>query len=133
MTMTTLAGSFAFSQTSLRDYADCPRRFQLRYVLEQPWPAVASEPLLERERLAELGRRFHQMAHQHTAGLPTDQITASAGLPDLMRWWQNYLNAPPRDLPSALRRAEVMLAAPLGKHRLAAKYDLLALEPGHRA
>lgn len=131
--MTTLAESFAFSQTSLRDYSDCPRRFQLRYALEQPWPAVESEPLLERERSAELGRRFHQMAQQHTLGLPTDQITASAGQPDLVRWWRNYLNVPPRDLPSTLRRTEVMLTAPLGKYRLAAKYDLLALEPGRRA
>ncbi len=125
--------SLAFSQTSLRDYADCPRRFQLRYVLEQPWPAVESEPLLEHEQRIELGRRFHQMAQQHTIGLPSDQITASAGQPDLMRWWRNYLNAPPRDVPATLRRAEVMLTAPLGHYRLAAKYDLLALEPGRRA
>ena len=135
--------SFQFTQSSLRDYLDCPRRFQLRYVLDQPWPAVESEPLIERERLVELGRRFHQMAQQHTVGLPADQIAATAGDPDLARWWRNYLNVPPRDLPSQLRRAEVMLTATLdlrgfgdleGLHvRIAAKYDLLALDPGRRA
>ena len=137
--------SFQFTQTSLRDYLDCPRRFQLRYVLDQPWPAVETEPLLERERLVELGRRFHQMAQQHTIGLPTDQIAASAGDPDLARWWRNYLNVPPPNLPAvlgAVRRAEVMLAAtldpkgfrnPSGLTRIAAKYDLLAIEPGRRA
>jgi len=124
---------FPFTQSSLRDYLDCPRRFQLRYVLEQPWPAVESEPLLERERLADLGRRFHQMAQRHTVGLPVEQIAASAQDPELARWWWNYLSVPPRDLPSSVRRAEVMLTAPLGAHRLAAKYDLLALEPGRRA
>ena len=55
-----LPANFRFSQASLTDYLDCPRRFQLRYLLEQAWPAVESEPLLERERLAELGRRFHR-------------------------------------------------------------------------
>ena len=69
---------FHFTQSSLQDYLDCPRRFQLRYVLDQPWPAVESEPLIERERLAELGRRFHQMAQRHTVGVPVEQITASA-------------------------------------------------------
>ena len=135
--------SFQFTQSSLHDYLDCPRRFQLRYVLDQPWPAVETEPLIERERLVELGRRFHQMAQQHTIGLPTDQIAASAGDPDLARWWRNYLNVPPPNLPAvgAVRRAEVMLTATLdlglgtlsGLARLAAKYDLLALELGRRA
>lgn len=29
-----LPGSFHFTQSSLQDYLDCPRRFQLRYVLD---------------------------------------------------------------------------------------------------
>jgi CRISPR/Cas system-associated exonuclease Cas4 (RecB family) len=124
---------FQFTQSSLQDYLDCPRRFQLRYVLDQPWPAVASEPLLEREHLADLGRRFHQMAQRHTVGVPVEQITASAQDAELVKWWWSYLNVPPRDLPSAVRRAEVTLTTPLGAHRLSAKYDLLALEPGRRA
>ncbi len=124
---------FQFTQSSLQDYLDCPRRFQLRYVLDQPWPAVESEPLIEREHLAELGRRFHQMAQRHTVGVPVEQITASAQDAELARWWRNYLYVPPKDLPSALRRAEMTLTTPLGEHRLSAKYDLVALEPGRRA
>jgi len=134
--------SFQFSQSSLQDYVDCPRRFQLRYVLNQPWPAVESEPLADRERLVELGRRFHQMAQRHTVGLTIEQIALSAQDSDLARWWRNYCNVPPQDLPSALRRAEVTLGAPLTVPggsgggpigRIAAKYDLLALDPGRRA
>ena len=45
----TLPPTFQFSQNSLQDYVDCPRRFQLRYLLRQPWPAVESEPLSEYE------------------------------------------------------------------------------------
>ena len=29
-----------FSQGSLQDYTQCPRRFQLRFLLNQPWPAL---------------------------------------------------------------------------------------------
>ena len=53
-----LPSNFQFSQASLSDYADCARRFQLCYLLEQPWPAVQAEPLLERERVLALGQRY---------------------------------------------------------------------------
>jgi len=65
--------------------------------------------------------------------VPVEQIAASAHEPELIRWWRNYLNLPPRDLPRGLRRAEMMLTAPLDAYRIAAKYDLLALESGRRA
>jgi len=39
--------SFSFAQSSLQDYLDCPRRFQLRYVLNQPWPTI--DPVLRRD------------------------------------------------------------------------------------
>ena len=91
--MTCLPANFRFSQASLADYLDCPRRFQLRYLLEQAWPAVESEPLLERERLAELGRRFHKLIQQHVEGLSTETLTESIGEPELARWWQSYLDS----------------------------------------
>ncbi len=132
--MTLLSDDFQFSQSSLQDYFDCPRRFQLRYILQQPWPAVETEPLLEHERYAEMGRRFHQLIEQHVAGLPLETLTASVTEPELARWWQNYLHTPPQDvfdLPA--RRAEAVLFAPVAGYRLAARYDLLAIEPGEQA
>ncbi len=129
-----LPDTFQFNQGSLQDYLDCPRRFQLRYILEQPWPAVESEPLLEHEQYAGRGRRFHQLLEQHTAGLPVETLTASLADADLARWWRNYLNTPPPGVLSLpLRRAEVVLSAPIAGHRLVARYDLLAMEPGQRA
>ena len=135
----TLPSSFQFSQASLTDYADCPRRFQLRYVLEQEWPAVESEPLVERERLADLGRRFHRLVQQHVFGLPVEPLTRAADAdPDLARWWGNYLrlgigdwrlSTDGKSLPPD-RRAEVALSVPFGAHRLVAKYDLLASGDG---
>ncbi len=122
--------NFQFSQASLADYVDCPRRFQLRYLLEQAWPAVETEPLLERERLAELGRRFHKLIQQHVEGLSIDVLTQSLSEAELIRWWQSYLsglNTTLGDLP-ADRRAEVAMSIPIAGHRLTAHFDLLAVD-----
>ncbi len=113
---------------SLADYLDCPRRFQLRYLLEQAWPAVESEPLLERERLADLGRRFHKLIQQHVEGLSAETLTESIGEPELARWWQSYLDSLATtlsDLPEG-RRAEVAMSIPIHSYRLAAHFDLIA-------
>jgi len=121
-----------FSQHSLQDYADCPRRFQLRYLLGVTWPAVKVEPIAEMEWRVRLGQRFHRMAHQHALGIPAGRLEAGLDDEDLHRWWHNFLTAPPRDLPTGIRRAEVSLSAPLVGHRLIARYDLLAADPGER-
>jgi CRISPR/Cas system-associated exonuclease Cas4 (RecB family) len=86
-----LPTNFQFSQASLSDYVDCARRFQLRYLLEQDWPAIESEPLLERERFADLGRRFHKLIQQHVEGISIEALTQSTNEPELARWWPNYL------------------------------------------
>jgi CRISPR/Cas system-associated exonuclease Cas4 (RecB family) len=120
--------NFRFSQASLSDYLDCPRRFQLRHLLEQAWPAVEVEPLLERERLAELGRRFHRLIQQHVEGLSVEALTESIGEPELVRWWQSYLDSLSTtlsDLPPK-QRAEVALSIPILAYRLTAHFDLIA-------
>lgn len=127
----TLADVFQFSQQSLQDYVDCPRRFQLRHIIGQRWPAPEAEPIQEQERFAEQGVRFHRLAHRHLLGLPTEHLTPRNPL--LAEWWENYLRFPPPDLPEGLHLPEVMLSAPLAGRRLAARYDLLAIEPGERA
>ncbi len=121
-----------FSQHNLQDYADCTRRFQLRYLLGVTWPAVKAEPIAEMERRARLGQHFHRLAHQHALGIPVGRLEATIDDEDLHRWWRNFLAAPPRDLPASLRRAEVSLSLPLAGHRLSARYDLLAADPGRR-
>jgi hypothetical protein len=124
---------FSFSQHNLQDYADCPRRFELRFVLRRQWPALQSEPVLEIERRAELGRRFHEMVYQSNLGIAADQILASTNDPELCEWWNEYLGSPIlAELPNP-RRAEFTLSAPFEGQRLLAKYDLLAVEPGGRA
>jgi CRISPR/Cas system-associated exonuclease Cas4 (RecB family) len=121
------------NQGNLQDYVDCPRRFQLRYVLQRAWPASQAEPLAEVERRMQMGQAFHRLIYQHVLGIPADVLTRAVADPDLARWWHNYLTAPPPHLPPAPRRAEVVLSAPLSGHRLVAKYDLIAMTPGEQA
>jgi CRISPR/Cas system-associated exonuclease Cas4 (RecB family) len=128
----TLPIDFQFSQASLQDYVDCPRRFQLRCVLRLAWPALEAEPALENERYLQQGAVFHRLVHQHALGLPPDQLSRTVTDEDLRRWWHNYLAAPPADLPAS-RYPEIVLSAPLGSHRLVARYDLVAVDAGRRA
>jgi CRISPR/Cas system-associated exonuclease Cas4 (RecB family) len=127
-----LPEGFEFSQNRLQDYADCPRRFQLRHVLMQPWPALIVEPPGEAEQHMQRGSDFHHLAHQHALGLKADHLAATIRDPMVARWWQTFLTCPPSGLPETLRRAEVVVAAPLAGYHLLAKFDLLAADPGER-
>jgi hypothetical protein len=127
-----LPTDFHFSQGSLQDYVDCPRRFQLRYLLQVAWPAIESEPVLENERYVQQGAAFHRLAHQHALGIPADQLSAAVQGTDLRRWWRHYLESGPAQLPPS-RVPEIVLSTPLGGYRLLAKYDLVAVDIGERA
>jgi CRISPR/Cas system-associated exonuclease Cas4 (RecB family) len=127
----TLPDHFQFSQGSLQDYVDCPRRFQLRYLLQVDWPAVEAEPVLESERHAQLGAAFHRLVHQHRLGIDPQRLSRAIQDADLRRWWHNYLERGPRELPGS-RYSEVVLSAPLGSYRLVARYDLVAVGTSHQ-
>ncbi|MBN1262596.1 MAG: PD-(D/E)XK nuclease family protein [Anaerolineae bacterium] len=130
-----LSADFQFSQASLQDYVDCPRRFYLRHVLQLPWPAIQVEPVQEHEQQLERGQAFHRLVYQYVLGIPVARLTRSAQAdPDLARWWEHFLAARPADLPGR-RFPEQVLSAPApvtGAYRLMAKYDLITATPeGH--
>jgi CRISPR/Cas system-associated exonuclease Cas4 (RecB family) len=127
-----LPASFIFSQSSLQDYYDCPRRFQLRYIERLAWPAVETEPVLENERLQQEGQLFHRMVQQKRIGLPIEILSRLANTPDLTRRWENYLGYDFK-IDDYAQYAELTLTAPVGTHRLLAKFDLLAIKPGQKA
>ncbi len=122
------------SQSSLQDYVDCPRRFQLRYVERLSYPAIESEPTLENEKHQQEGEYFHRLVQQYLIGIPAEQISKLANTPNLQRWWENFLNEKNllglKDLTGLDIYPEATLSAPLGKYRLLAKYDLIAIENG---
>ena len=127
----TLPTDFQFSQGSLQDYVDCPRRFQLRYLLRLQWPAIEAEPPLENERHLQQGAAFHRLVHQHILGVPLEKLSPPVADPDLRRWWHNYSTADLALSPS--RYPEIVLSAPMGAYRLVAKYDLVTVDPGRGA
>jgi hypothetical protein len=129
---TALPPTFNFSQSSLQDYTDCARRFQLRYIEQLHWPAVKTEPVLENEHHQQEGRLFHQLVQQHLIGLPAEKLTQLANTANLSRWWTNYLQTD-FNLGIAKKFTELTLSAPIGQNRLLAKYDLVAVLPGSRA
>ena len=124
-----LPKTFHFSATSLQDYVDCARRFQLRYLLQVAWPAPRAEPIGEQERHGQLARDFHRLVHQHLLGLPVDNLSASIHDPDLERWWQAYLAYVPT-FSSAQVIPEIGLSTPLSGYRVMAQYDAIVV--GHR-
>lgn len=128
----TLPTDFQFSQGSLQDYVDCPRRFQLRYLLRLAWPAVEAEPALENERHLQQGAAFHRLIHQHVLGIAPERLLSTVTDADLRRWWHNYLECGSKDLPAS-RYPEIVLSAPVGGYRLIAKYDLIAVDAGRRS
>ncbi len=122
--------NFSYTQTNLQDYLDCPRRFELRHILHQEWPALESEPVLEHEQFIEQGILFHQRIHQLISGIPQQHLVDSQLSTDFQRWWQNFVICNPlKDLPARLY-PEYTLTAHLGTHKVSAKFDLLAIDPG---
>ncbi|MCS7011072.1 MAG: PD-(D/E)XK nuclease family protein [Anaerolineales bacterium] len=123
-----LVPPFSFSQASLQDYLDCPRRFELRYIRQIRWPAVESEPALENEHRLEEGKRFHRLIQQYLLGIPVEKLTPLASSSNLRRWWENYLAAAP-SFSGYTKHIELLLSTAVGEHRLVAQYDLIALHP----
>ncbi|MCB0103016.1 MAG: PD-(D/E)XK nuclease family protein [Anaerolineales bacterium] len=120
----------SLSQSSLQDYFDCPRRFELRYLQKISYPAIETEPALENEKHQREGENFHRLVQQFFIGIPEEQISKLANTDNLANWWENFTSA--KDL-SGLKnlsgvRTEITLSAPLGPFRLVAKYDLIAFD-----
>jgi CRISPR/Cas system-associated exonuclease Cas4 (RecB family) len=80
---------------------------------------------LENEKHLRQGTALHRLIRQHLLGLPVQTLTKSVTEPKLSRWWRNYLNSGPADLPTE-RYPEIMLSALVGAQRLVARYDLIA-------
>ena len=83
-----LSDDFSFTQGSTQDYADCARRFELRYIKRLRYPALEVQQALEYEMRIRQGERFHKLVQQHLLGVPAERLTASLDDDaELSRWW----------------------------------------------
>ena len=122
---------FAFSQSSLRDFDRCPRLFLLRYVEGLEWPATAASRRWELNLRTR--RRFHRLLHQQYVGVDVDAtIAAEPADSPIPAWWEAFQHYPPA-LPDGETYPEVSLSAPIGAHRLVARFDLLTVAPPEHA
>lgn len=128
-----LAETFAFSQSSLQDYVDCARRFELRYIQDIRYPALQAEPALEHEEHMRKGAQFHKMVQQHILGVPADVLAKTVADDEILSgWWGKFVESGLKDVPEN-RHTEITLETDIGDYRLIAKYDLLAVEADGRA
>ena len=127
-----LPDDFIFSQSSLQDYQDCPRRFELRYVRHVAWPTPVSRPVAAAEHHLGLGTAFHRLAYQHQMGIDVERLGPGIDEPELARWWQAYLDHRPALPPERYPEIVLTVSVPGTGHRLLAKFDLLACAPGER-
>jgi CRISPR/Cas system-associated exonuclease Cas4 (RecB family) len=124
----TLPIGFTFSQSSLQDYIDCPRRFQLRYIEGLKWPAVDTEPVMENEVQIREGQLFHRLVHQYFLGSPEEILTSLVSSANLVRWWENFVKYDFK-LDGYTLFLEEALRAPIDSFWMLAKYDLVAVHP----
>lgn len=117
-----------FDQTAFATFETCPRRFQLRYLMQLPWP---SWPLDRRQSQAiERGQLFHRLLERQFLGLPVDDEMIGD---DVVReWWERFVRGGP-PIPKGTRWPEHRLTIPLGNNFLTGRFDLLVLnETGER-
>lgn len=124
-----LGPDFRFSQSKLSAYASCPQLFYLRYIKELDWPALVSEPVLEREQHFENGSRFHLLVQQYVAGIPKQDITQTIHDDKLMAWWNSFMQFNPVHELTGRQLAEYTLSTRVAGFALDAKFDLLVVHP----
>lgn len=126
--MTALPADLVLTQSALADFAECPLRFRYRYLDRVRLPEVPSPEVRTR---VERGRAFHLLAHRHFAGLDPvvpPAVPHAAELADWARALQRFSARRPGH--TYLPEFELGLRSP--DLPLAARYDLLVLEPDGR-
>jgi CRISPR/Cas system-associated exonuclease Cas4 (RecB family) len=120
-----------FTQASLEDYLACPRRYQLRYLLSQAWPAQVTEPEGAFEVHLRQGAALHRLIQQDVLGIDRSHLDSLASEEPLRTWWASYVENPVSGLPET-RLPELELSTDIDGQRLVGKFDMLAFERGGR-
>lgn len=84
------------SANALTQYAQCKRRFALRYKASRYWPAPDAGPERQGADPLVLGSAFHQLVHQRVLGLELAATLAlrESELPELGTLWRQFERSP---------------------------------------
>ena len=128
----TLPNNFHFTQSSLQDYLECQRRFELRYLLRVKWPARVVDDPQEYRVWMELGSRFHALLHRYFLGISPGLLEKSIEDGTLRLWWQQFIDWWESEGYTGKTYPEYTLYSTLNGYKLAAKYDLLLCQEDGR-
>lgn len=110
------------TQLHIRDFLDCPRRFELRYLAPFVWPEAPYT--LRTEQAFDRGREFHRLLERRFLALDPEPATIDD--PVIRTWWDAFQSSD-LTIPAGQRLAEMSLAVPEGGHQLFGRFDLLVL------
>ncbi len=119
-----LPRGFQFTQSKLQDFEDCPRRFYLKYILNQQWPSPLIEPQADFENAMQRGQRFHLMVERHQLGIPDEALLRNADS-TLQDWFRRYQDILKRLGEFERAWPEISLSTTLDSRPLLAKFDLI--------
>lgn len=110
------------SATSLQDFADCPRRFELTYLKQLDWPREVNLAALE------LGNLLHRTVQQYLLGIPISNapvISSEIDLHNLRQIVSNALSAS----TSCENKVEYQVQLVSGSTVIVGKFDFLQICP----
>ena len=116
---------FHFSASNLQDYVTCQRRFELKAIERQQWPALPSQPVQEQEDHMRNGVLFHQFANQYFLGIPEENIAALIHNSNIQRWWNHFTAYFTEETRQEFIAFEHSLAGYLNNQSLLAKVDAI--------
>lgn len=114
----------SFSAVKLQHFLDCERRYELKYLLEQSWPAVSSEPVIEIEENIRKGNKFHYLLYQFFSGVPENTLIQSINKKEIADWFKAFLVFHKTMQPKIVF-PEFHLFGQIGAVRISAVYDLI--------
>lgn len=119
---------FDYSQNKLHDYLECPRRFELRYLLQRIWPAVHSEPVLALEEQINNGKTFHLMAQQFFSGISPEDIRNQIENKKISDWWNPFIPFAGAFTKTSCQ-PEVLISSKINDASFVGVFDLLVYSP----
>lgn len=120
-----------YSQSNLQTFLDCQRKFELKYLQRQIWPAIQTEPILLIEEHIKNGNQFHLMAQQFFTSLQPDVILSQTNNQILQDWWVSFLKFV-QQFENHHCQPEVFISSNLENRRFVGIFDLLVFSPGEK-